>query len=135
VTHWPLPKNVDPINAEFWEMQQDGVLRFQRCTDCEAFRHLPRYQCAGCGSTEYEWAPVSGRGKLYSWTVTHQVFHPAFEVPFVAAVVELDEGVRMVSQLMDVDPSMLALDLRVEVEFRRITDDFHTPVFRLVGSS
>ena len=52
-------------------------------------------KCAECGSTAYEWAPVTGRGTLYSWTVTHQVFHPAFDVPFVAAVIELDEQLRV----------------------------------------
>lgn len=131
MSHWPLPKNVDPINAEFWQTLQDGVLRFQRCTGCSTLRHLPRYQCATCGSTAYEWAPVSGRGILYSWTVTHQVFHPAFDVPFVAAVIELDEGVRFVSQLIDADPAELQLDAPVRAAFKRITDDFQTPVFRL----
>lgn len=134
MSHWPLPKNVDPINAEFWQMLQDGVLRFQRCTQCRAFRHLPRYQCASCGSTGYEWAPVSGQGTLFSWTITHQIFHPAFEVPFVAAIIELKEGVRMVSQLVGADPAALVLDAPVRVEFKRITEDFQTPVFRLAAS-
>lgn len=131
MSHWPLPHTVDPINAEFWHTLQDGVLRFQRCEGCGSLRHLPRYQCATCGSTDYQWAPVSGRGKLFSWTITHQMFHPAFEVPFIAAVIEIEEGVRMVSQLIGADAKQLRLDAPVRVEFKRITDDFQTPVFRL----
>lgn len=127
---WPIPNPVDPISAEFWQVQQDGVLRFQRCTQCGRFRHLPRYMCSDCGSTGYEWAPVSGKGELYSWTVTHQVFHSRFDVPFIAAVVEFPEGVRMMSQLVDTDPEQLELGMEVVVEFKVISDDFKTPVYR-----
>ena len=113
-----------------WDVALEAMID-QRCSDCGTLRHLPRYQCAECGSTAYEWAHVTGRGTLYSWTVTHQIFHPAFDVPFVAAVIELDEGVRFVSQLIDADPAQLELDAPVRVTFKRVTDDFQTPVFRL----
>ena len=89
--------------------------------------------CSDCGSTEYEWSPVSGEGELYSWTVTHQVFHPRFEVPFIAAVVEFPEGVRMMSQLVGVDPEQLHLGMKVGVEFKEITEEFKTPVYRAVN--
>jgi uncharacterized protein len=131
MSDWPIPKPIDPINAEFWQSCQDGVLRFQRCTACGKFRHLPRYLCASCGSNEYEWAPVSTTGSLYSWTVTRQIFHPAFDVPFVAAVVEFPEGVRMVSHLLDAEVEDLTLGAAVCVEFKNVGEDFKTPVFRL----
>jgi uncharacterized OB-fold protein len=130
MSDWPIPNPIDPINAEFWHVQQDGVLRFQRCTGCGIHRHLPRYMCAACGSTDYEWAPSVGKGELYSWTVTHQIFHPRFDVPFIAAVVEFPERVRMMSQLVDTDLDQLHLGMKVEVEFKVITEDFRTPVFR-----
>ena len=134
MSDWPIPDPIDPINAEFWYVQQDGVLRFQRCTGCGQFRHLPRYMCCECGSTAYEWSPVSGKGELYSWTVTHQVFHPSFDVPFIAAVVEFPEGVRMMSQLVDIEPKQLHLGMEVEVEFRILSEGFQTPVYRRLES-
>ena len=63
--------------------------------------------------------------------MTHQIFHPAFQVPFIAAVIELDEGVRFVSQLVDADATRLRLGARVRAQFKRITEEFQTPVFRL----
>ncbi len=131
MSDWPIPNPIDPINAEFWQVCQEGVLRVQRCTSCGKFRHLPRYMCAECGSTEYEWAPVTQQGTLYSWTVTHQVFHTQFAVPFVAAVVEFPEGVRLMSHLVDAEPGQLEIGLPVRVDFHRVSDDFQTPVFRL----
>lgn len=128
----PLPRPQDPIEQEFWERCQDGHLYFQRCGNCGLFRHLPRYMCAKCGSPEYSWERSSGKGTLYSWTVTHQALHPAYaaEIPFVAAVVELEEGVRMATRLIDWNRENLALDLPVEVEFETVGDDFRLPVFR-----
>ncbi|MCZ6643583.1 MAG: OB-fold domain-containing protein [Gammaproteobacteria bacterium] len=131
MSDWPIPKPIDPINDEFWQSCQDGILRFQRCTSCKKFRHLPRYMCASCGSTDYEWAPCSKTGSLYSWTITHQNFHPSFEVPFIAAIVEFPEGVRMVSQLLDANGVDLQLGLAVDVEFKAVGEDFQMPVFRL----
>ena len=134
MSEWPIPNPIDPINAEFWQVCQDGVLRFQRCTSCGRFRHLPRYMCAKCGSTEYEWAAAEPQGTLYSWTVTHQVFHRSFDVPFVAAVVEFPEGVRLMSQLVDAQPEKLKLGLPVNVEFHVVSEEFQTPVFRLAAA-
>lgn len=128
----PRPKTVDPVNAEFWKQCQDGILRFQRCADCEAWRFLPRYMCAQCGSPEYEWTPSTGRGLIFSWTVTYQPFHPAFarDIPYVAAVVELEEGVRMATRLLDCDPGAVALDMPVELVFQTIGEGFQLPCFR-----
>src|SRR3546814_3732971 len=74
----PQPRPQDPIEQEFWRLCQDGQLYFQRCGSCGIFRHLPRYMCARCGSPDYSWEPSSGKGTLFSWTVTHQALHPAF---------------------------------------------------------
>ncbi len=131
MSDWPIPKPIDPINDEFWQSCQDGILRFQRCTSCKRFRHLPRYMCASCSSTDYEWAPCSKTGSLYSWTVTHQNFHPSFEVPFIAVIVEFPEGVRLVSQLLDAKAVDLQLGASVDVEFKSVGEDFQMPVFRL----
>ncbi|WP_288988152.1 OB-fold domain-containing protein [uncultured Sphingopyxis sp.] len=128
----PLPRPQDPVEQEFWNRCQDGNLFFQQCEGCGSFRHLPRYMCARCGSPEWSWERSSGKGTLFSWTVTHQALHPAFaaEIPFIAAVVELEEGVRMATRLIDCAHDELTLDLPVTLDFEPISDDFRLPVFR-----
>jgi uncharacterized OB-fold protein len=92
--------------------------------------------CPRCGAARWEWSESSGRGRVYSWTVTHQALHPAFasETPYVVAVVELEEGVRVVSRLRGLPPDRLALDLPVQVEFERVADGIALPRFRPAGS-
>ncbi len=131
----PKPEVRDPIEQEFWDNCQRGVLYFQRCTSCGLWRFLPRYLCAHCGSFEYEWAPSKGRGSIFSWTVTHQAFHPAFaeDVPYAAIVVALDEGVRMASRLINCSVDGIFLDMPVEVKFERIAEDFILPCFQPIA--
>ena len=127
----PLPKP-DGLNAEFYEHCAKEKLCFQRCNECRTWRHLPRSMCAKCGSTDWAWEESSGRGRIFSWTVTHQAIHPAFagDVPFAVVVVELEEGVRMVSGLRDLPPEEISLDLPVEVEFERVSEQIALPYFR-----
>jgi uncharacterized OB-fold protein len=91
--------------------------------------------CARCGSPEWSWERSTGNGTLFSWTVTHQALHPAFagEIPFIAAVVELEEGVRMATRLVDCALDELELDLPVTLDFEPISEDFRLPVFRPVA--
>jgi uncharacterized OB-fold protein len=126
----PLPQP-DGLNAEFYAHCAQRELRFQRC-ECGAWRHPPRVLCAACGSERWEWARASGRGRVFTWTVTHQALHPAYadEVPYALVVVEMEEGVRMVSTLRDLDPSALELDLAVEVAFEPRSDTITLPCFR-----
>ncbi len=133
----PKPKVQDPIEQEFWDKCQDGTLYFQRCSSCNVWRFLPRYTCAKCGSFEFEWTPSTGRGSIFSWTVTHQAFHPAFaaDVPYAAIVVELEEGVRMASRMINCSPDVITLDMPMEVCFERIADDFILPCFQPVGGA
>ncbi len=127
----PIPKP-DRLNAEFYEHCAKEKLCFQRCNECRTWRHLPRSMCAKCGSTDWAWEESSGRGRIFSWTVTHQAIHPAFagDVPFAVVVVELEEGVRMVSGLRDLPPEEISLDLPVEVEFERVSEQIALPYFR-----
>lgn len=121
------------LAAEFYGHCAAGELRFQRCSGCGRWRHLPRAMCAQCGSPAWEWAVSSGRGRIFSWTVTHQPSHPAFaaEVPYAVAVVEMeDEPVRMVSRLRGIEPEAIELDLPVEVAFEPVSEALALPVFR-----
>lgn len=127
----PLPRTRGPA-ADFYKYCHAHELRFQRCTDCGAWRHIPRDMCARCGSFNFEWARSSGHGKVFSWTVAAQPFLPQFApmVPYAAAVVELDEGVRMVSWVTDIKPDELALGMPVEVVFDDVTPEVTLPKFR-----
>ncbi len=127
----PEPRD-EGLGAEFFAHAREGRLCFQRCAECATWRHLPRLQCPGCGSTDWSWEPSSGRGRVLSWTVTHEAAHPAFaaEAPYAVIVVELEEGIRMVSGLRELAPEALALDLPVEVVFEPISERVTLPFFR-----
>jgi len=128
----PGPRAETLLDDEFWQHCTQERLCFQVCDDCETWRHLPRMMCAQCGSAKWAWQQSAGRGHLYSWTVTHQAMLPQFasEVPYVVAVVELDEGVRMVSQLRGVETDELEIGIPLELYFERFEDDFALPMFR-----
>ncbi len=127
----PLPQP-EGLAAEFYAECARGRLCFQRCRACDAWRHLPRHRCARCGSPDWQWAPSSGRGRLHTWTVTHRAPYPpwAADVPYVVVVVELEEGVRLVSRLRDCPPERLLLDLPVEVVFEPVSETRALPTFR-----
>lgn len=128
----PAPQPDTSLDEEFWQHCAQERLCFQVCGSCETWRHLPRTMCAQCGSAEWTWQQSAGRGHLYSWTVTHQAMLPQFEteVPYVVAVVELDEGVRMISQLRGVATDQLEIGIALDLYFERFGGDFALPMFR-----
>ena len=130
----PVPK-MRGFAAEFYAYCKQHELRFQRCTDCGTWRHVPRDMCANCGSFAWEWARSSGKGKLFSWTTAMQPMLPQFAdlVPYSPVVVELEEGVRMLSWLTDVEDADLRLDLPLEVVFDDVTPEVTLPKFRRAG--
>ena len=87
--HGPLPR-MDGFAKQFYEHCRNGELRFQRCTACGRWRHVPRNSCAGCGSWSWEWTPSSGRARVFSWTVVRRPMHPDFaeDVPYAPANAE-----------------------------------------------
>jgi uncharacterized OB-fold protein len=127
----PLPRGED-YNGEFYQFCNRHELRFQRCSECRAWRHMPRESCRDCGSFGWTWERSSGRGKIFSWTVIHRALHPGFtdDLPYAAVVVELDEGVRLVSNVVDLAPEELRLGLPVEVVFDAVTPETTLPKFR-----
>lgn len=127
----PKPRTEDPLDEAFWSYCSQRELRFQRCDGCGVWRFLPRYMCAQCGSPEFNWAEASGRGALYTWTVVHQAMHPAFagDVPYVAAVVELEEGVRLATRLVGCKPDDLHLGKQVRLAFRDLGEGVVAPWF------
>jgi|MudIll2142460700_1097286.scaffolds.fasta_scaffold24042_2 hypothetical protein len=116
--------NPDSLPAEFYGFCARGELRFQRCSACGAWRHPPRILCPQCGAEAWEWAASSGRGRVYTWTITHQALLPIFaeDLPYAVVVVELEEGVRLVSALRGIEPAAIELDLPVEVRFHKASE-------------
>jgi uncharacterized OB-fold protein len=111
-------------------------LGIQRCLDCGRFRHPPQPRCAHCRSDRSDWAEVAGTGEVYSWTVVWHAANPALRgsVPYNVVVVLLDgtDGVRLVSNLVDVAPEDLRVGLRVELVWER-RGEIDLPCFRLAS--
>lgn len=130
----PLPVP-DAISATYWEACRRHELILQRCVRCGTFRFPPTSRCSRCGSGDTGWSRACGTGKVYSWNV---VVHPipedvyAEDVPYVVALVELDEGVRMPTNLVDCDPHRIEADMPVEVVFDDVTEAVTLPKFRPV---
>ena len=121
----------DGLAVPFYERLAAGTLAFQRCSDCGAFRHPPRYRCASCSSAAYEWVASSGRGRILTWSVTHRPVDPgwAAEIPYATLVVEMEEGVRVVGALRGLAPGDLAFDLPVRAKLEPVSDAFASIVF------
>jgi hypothetical protein len=127
----PLPVP-DEVSEPFWEYCRQNELRAQRCTSCGLLRHPPRPTCPSCGSTDVEWQKLSGRGKVFTYGVSHQAIHPALEgrTPFTTLIVELDEGLRFTSNLIEGSPP-IEIGTPVEVVFERQNDEITLPRFKV----
>ena len=119
-------------NHEFWEAARDGRLVAQGCSSCGRLRHPPRPMCPHCHSLDHELVELSGRGVVYSYALLHHPRHPRFDYPVVAALVDLDEGIRLVTNLVGVEPGEIRIGLPVTVAFAPTDDGMAVPVFRPV---
>ena len=127
----PLPR-MQGLAQEFYDWCARGELRFQRCSSCMTWRHVPREMCARCGSFAWAWERSSGRGRVFTWTVVERPMHPAFQAdaPYAVVVIEMDEGVRLATSVVDCAPSALAFDMRVEVTFDAAAGAVTLPRFK-----
>ena len=122
---------VNPETKEFWAATTDGRLLVKRCQDCDGLIWYPRAICPRCSSLHTEWFSVSGRGSVYSYTVNHRGEGPyQGAAPFVLAYVELDEGPRMMTNIVEADETDLRVGLPVEVVFHDTGDGAALPRFR-----
>ena len=125
----PSPTVTDD-SAVFWDAAAEGRLVAQRCAGCNELRHPPRPMCPRCSSLEVEVAELSGRGTLYSYAILHHPQHPAFDYPVIGVLVDLEEGIRLLSNLIGVSKDDVHIGMRVQVEFAPTEDGPLIPVFR-----
>ena len=129
----PLPVK-QPESDFYWEKAQAHELWLRRCNGCEHAYFYPRDFCPDCGSRDVSWVQASGKGTLHTFAIVHRAPVPAFRdhVPFVVAMVDLEEGPRIPTNLVDVEPDSahIHVGMAVEVAFADVTDEITLPVFR-----
>jgi uncharacterized protein len=113
-----------PVSQHFWDALRDERVELQRCDDCGRWVYYPRSRCPACLSDRLTWAPVDGLGTVFTFTVAEQPTAPPFadEVPQLLAVVELAEGVRLSTTLVDVDPDAIHVGMPVAPVFDHAAD-------------
>lgn len=123
-----LTPTVTPDTAFFWNALKEHRLLIQRCAACGELRHPPRPMCPRCNSLDWDTIDSAGRGSVYSFVLPR---HPdfGFADPHIVALVELDEGTRIVTNLVDVDPANVAIGVRVAVRFETFDDGLTLPLF------
>lgn len=124
-----------PESEPFWAGCAEGRMVLPRCEGCRRFHFYPRRFCPYCDCEDIEWREASGAGIVYSFAVVEKPIEKAFSslVPYVIAIVELEEGIRMLSHVVEVDPADMACGMRVRVRFRRVSDTLTVPVFGPAG--
>ncbi len=123
---------IDYDNQEFWLAHREEKLVFQKCTYCGKIIHRPKPMCPACLSTDMEWIESTGLGTIYSWTtfVYDRAAYPGIRVPYIVVLVEMSEGVRLVSNIEDVTSEEMYIGMPVEVFFDKVSDDLTLPKFR-----
>ena len=130
-TENPVPVPVlNPDNAGFWEGVQRHELVIQRCKQCRTWIHPPRPMCPECRSLEKEWAACKGTGVIYSWVIYREPPHPGFKTPYSVVLVQLEEGVRLVSSMVGIEPEEISIGMPVEVVFEDTVEGLTIPKFR-----
>ncbi|MGI9475081.1 MAG: Zn-ribbon domain-containing OB-fold protein [Hyphomicrobiaceae bacterium] len=125
-----IPKPT-PETQHYWDGAREGELRIQACNSCSEYYFPPRQFCPKCGSRDVKVVKASGKGRLYSYIINH-LPSPGYTPPFTVAIVELEEGVRLMSNLLEVepDPAKIELDMPLEVTFEKLTDEISLPQFK-----
>jgi hypothetical protein len=130
----PVPM-VNPWARPFWKAAREGKLILQKCKDCGKYIFYPRIACPHCSSDDVEWVEASGKGKVYSYTVVVNNAPSAFikDMPYVIAIVRLEEGVQMLTNIVGYNPEEVKCDMLVQVTFEKLDDEFTLPKFKPVA--
>ena len=129
----PLPQP-DVISQTYWTAAKDHKLIIQSCTGCQQYVFYPREECPYCQSKDLEWVEVSGKGSVYSYTIVRRAAHPGFtnDVPYVYAIIELAEGPRLISNVIDCNIGEVQIGMPVTVAFEDVTRENTLVKFRPV---
>lgn len=129
----PLPE-LTSVSKPFYAAARQHKLLIQRCTHCQKAIFYPKFFCPNCLGAELDWFESRGRGKVYSFTEVHSAAPEAFRlaIPYVIGVIDLDEGVRMLSWIVDCDHDAITCDMPVEVTYRDLDAEVALPMFRPV---
>lgn len=125
-----LAPTTTPDTKFFWEALKDGKLLIQRCTACATLRHPPRPMCPHCNALGWDTIESCGRGKVYSFVMPRHPTWPWFEGTYIVALIELEEGTRIVSNLRDVDPTAVSIGMPVQAFIERFDSGVALPQFR-----
>lgn len=132
----PLPSPITPEARPFWDGLREGKLLLPKCGTCSHVFFYPRAVCPRCHARDIGWIQASGRGTLHAFEIAYQAFNRAWKVkpPWVLAMVELTEGPRLMTNLVNVepDPRAITCDMPVRVVFSRVTDEITLPLFEPV---
>ena len=131
----PVPAVV-PWARPFWDAAREERLMIQRCSYCNKYVFYPRLSCPHCFSRDLKWVEASGRGKIYSYTIVENNAPSGFidDMPYVVAIIKLEEGVNMLTNIVDCEFGELRCDMPVEVTFDKSNEEFTLPKFRPVRS-
>ena len=123
---------IEDESRPFWDAAKQGRLLIQRCDACGAAQHYPRPFCVACWSDQVRWEDASGRGTLYTFSIVYVNDLPPFgdRLPYVAAAVDLEEGPRIMTNIVGAELSELTVGMPVEVDFQALNDEITAPVFR-----
>ena len=129
VKHFPRPT---PETEVYWQGCRKHELLLQRCTQCSEFQFYPRIICTNCTSENLEWVKASGRGRVLTFTIVRRAVSEAYaaDVPYVVALIQLDEGPKMMSNVVQCDPETLVVGSPVQVVFEDWSDEISVPQFR-----
>lgn len=131
-----VPRPVITQDNAFWfEAAREGRLAIQRCGSCGVLRHPPAPTCAECRSFEWDSVTASGRGTLHSYAIAHHPQDAAFDYPLVVGLADLEEGVRIVADMVDVDPDQVLIDMPVDVVFADHAHGTILPQLRPAGGA
>ncbi len=126
----------DDETRPFWDGCREGTFLVRKCNACHEYHYYPRPFCPKCWSDDVEWAPASGRASLYTYSVVHANDLPPWpeRVPYVAAVVDLEEGPRVMTNIEGVDFDDITIGMPLVVDFKPLDDEITIPVFRPVAT-
>lgn len=130
----PAPQPTD-ITRPYWDAAAAGRLIVQECKACQTRQFYPRGFCISCLSDDLHWLDCTGKGTVYTYTVNHRAPHPSMKerLPYVVAAIDLDEGVRMIANIIDAAPASVQIGARVQAAFETLPEGIALPQFRIDG--